>query len=77
MDKSPLLLTMNDMQNRLKLGEVYKVQTEAFSYTLSREGKRYILVQGDNQPTIFRSLEDAVITMLNCIGHFKEQEKEA
>jgi hypothetical protein len=69
--------TVIDIQNRLKLGEVYKVQTDTFSYTLYREGKRYILVQAGSKPTHFRSLEEAILTLLSCIGKFEEREERA
>lgn len=72
MDK--FLLTMTNIQNRLKFGEVYKLQIDAVNYTLSRKGKHYVLVQGEGQPTYFRSLEEAIPTLLNSIGKFEEKE---
>lgn len=68
----PLPLTLADLQRRLELGQIYRLDSANYPYSLSMRGDRFYLKQGSLEHS-FKSLQVAVLTLLNCSGTFEPE----
>ena len=67
-----LPLTMNALFERLRKGQTFAVagSENGLEYALYLDAGEHIILRQGSQEQVFRQLEPAVLTILNCLGDF-------